>query len=344
MVAVATLNLLTACGPKEEAAAPSDPKSSSGAPKTDAGAPKLAGTITIDGSSTVGPISEAVAEEFLKVHADVQVPVGTSGTGGGMKKFLAKEIDIVDASRPISKEEIDEAAKSGLEFVELPVGFDGISIVVNKENKFASCLTLTELKKIWEPGSKINNWKDVRAGFPDLPLKLYGPGTESGTFEYFTEAVVGKKKESRKDYSASEDDNALVAGVAGDKGGLGYFGYAYFKENADKLTLIQVDAGTGCKSPTEETIRDNSYSPLSRPLFIYVSKAVVTKPEVQAFVKFYLTEGRKLISSVGYVPLPDTAYDLALQRFEKTVTGSAFSGGLKPGTKLEDVLKMEKTN
>ncbi|MGC5325314.1 phosphate ABC transporter substrate-binding protein PstS family protein [Brevibacillus sp. SYSU BS000544] len=284
------------------------------APKTDA--PKLSGSIKIDGSSTVFPISEAVAEEFQKAQPDVQVTVGQSGTGGGFKKFVVGEIDISDASRPIKDKEKEDAAKNKIDFVELPVAYDGISIVVNKENAFVDKLTVDELKKIWEPESKVKTWKDVRADWPAEEIKLYGPGTDSGTFEYFTEAVVGKAKASRSDYTASEDDNVLVQGIAGDKNALGYFGFSYFEENQDKLKLIPVEADGKAVSPSTETIKDGSYKPLSRPLFIYVSKASLQKPEVKEFVKFYIEQAPELVKSVFYVPLTDDKYKEALAQIQ----------------------------
>jgi phosphate transport system substrate-binding protein len=306
-----------------------------------AGESGLSGRITIDGSSTVAPISEAISEEFKKAHPGVDVPVGISGTGGGFKKFIHKEIDIADASRPIKKSEEEAARKNGVEFIELPVAYDGLSVIVNPKNTWVTSLTVAELKKIWEPGSKINNWAQVRPGFPNKPLKLYGAGTDSGTFDYFTDAIVGQERASRSDYTASEDDNVLVQGVKGDEGALGYFGYAYYEENKDKLKLVAIDPGTGPVLPSEETIRNGTYQPLSRPLFIYVRKDAAERPEVQAFVKFYLTKAKDLVRSVGYIPLPERGYELALQRFEKRITGSVFAGGSQVGIKIEDLLSKE---
>jgi phosphate transport system substrate-binding protein len=307
-----------------------------------ANAASLSGTISIDGSSTVFPISQAVAEEFTKGNANLKVPVAESGTGGGFKKFANKEIEIAGASRPIKQEEIEACQKNGVEFIELPVAFDGLTLAVHPSNTFADCLKVDELKKIWEPGSKINNWKDVRAGFPNLPLKLYGAGTDSGTFDYFTKAINGKEKACRPDYTASEDDNTLVQGVAGDKGSLGFFGYAYYEQNKDKLRVVKVDGGGGCIVPSPETVKDATYQPLSRPIFIYVRKDAATRPEVQAFIKYYLgSEGRALIAQVGYIPLPDEAYELALKRFEAGKTGSVFAGGSQVGVKIQDILSKE---
>lgn len=269
----------------------------------------LSGDVRIDGSSTVGPISEAIAEEFMIANPDVKVTVGTSGTGGGFKKFTAGEIDISDASRPIKDEEKSAAEKNKIEYVEIPVAYDGLSVVVNSQNDWAKDITVAELKKIWEPNSKVKTWKDVRAEWPDTEIKLYGPGTDSGTFDYFTDEINGEEGASRTDYNASEDDNVLAQGVAGDKGALGYFGYAYFVENKGKIKALSVE---GVK-PTEKTIKDGSYKPLSRPLLIYVSKKALERPEVKAFIEFYLTEGVSLVKDVGYVPLDKAEYDKGLE-------------------------------
>ncbi|MBI5833828.1 MAG: PstS family phosphate ABC transporter substrate-binding protein [Armatimonadetes bacterium] len=327
--------VLGGCAPKpvEEPAAPTAP----GAPK--APVSDLKGEIKIDGSSTVFPISQAVAEEFGKANPGVKVAVGTSGTGGGMKKFTAAEIDICDASRAIKDKEAAGAAEKKIEFVELPIAFDGIAIVINKDNSYVDKLTVAELKKMWEPDSKVKTWKDVRGSFPADPIKLYGPGTDSGTFEYFTEAIVGKAKASRSDYTPSEDDNVLVKGVEGDKGALGYFGYAYYEQNKDKLKLVPVEADGKTVTPSAETIRDASYKPLSRPLFIYIAKSAIERPEVAAFVKFYLDNAATIIPKVGYVPLPDATIAIVRQRAEAKKTGSVFMG--VKGVKLEDVLAKE---
>lgn len=315
---------------------------SGGGSNTASGGEELGGTITIDGSSTVFPISEAVAEEFPKtVGGKVKVTVGQSGTSGGMKKFVVGEIDIADASRPISKDEEEKAAANGIEFIEIPVAFDGLSVVVNPQNDWVDHLTVAELKKIWEPNSTVKTWADVRAGFPPEPIKLYGPGTDSGTFDYFTKAIVGKEKSSRADYQPSEDDNTLVTGVQGDKGSLGYFGFAYYVMNKDKLKVVPIDNGAGPVAPSDESIANGSYQPLSRPEFIYVSKKAWARPEVKAFVKFYLNEGRALVHEVGYVALPDKAYELAWARFEKGTVGSVFAGGSQIGVRIEDILAKE---
>lgn len=302
----------------------------------------LAGEIKIDGSSTVYPVSQAIAEEWGKLNSNVIVGVGKSGTGGGMKKFVAGEIDICDASRAIEDEEIKAAEAKGIEFIELPIAYDGLSVVVNAKNTWADHLTVAELKAIWGPDSMITNWKDIRPGFPNKPLKLYGPGTASGTFEYFTEAIVGKKKSSRSDYTASEDDNTLVQGVVGDEGSLGYFGYAYYSENSDKIKAVKIDSGKGPVEPSEITINNNSYAPLSRPLFLYITKKAMERPEVQSFVKFYLSsEGQALIGSTGYVTLPGDAYTLIQGRADKMTVGSVFAGRSTVGMPITDILKAE---
>ncbi len=299
----------------------------------------LSGEIRIDGSSTVYPVSQAVAEEFNKLFRNVKVTVAESGTGGGFKKFAAGEIDICGASRPIDEKEIAACKEKGIEFVELPIAYDGLSVVVHPSNDWVDTLTVAELKKIWEPNSAVKKWSDVRAGFPDKEIKLFGAGADSGTFEYFTEAIVGKKKSSRSDYMQSEDDNQLVQGVAGEPSALGYFGLAYYIENEDKLKLVKIDSGSGGVAPSVETVKDGTYTPLSRPIFIYVTRAAMDRPEVAEFIKYYVgAEGQKLISSVGYVNLPDTAYQMAAKRVETKQTGSTFSGVHTSGKKVEDLM------
>ncbi len=268
----------------------------------------LSGTIEIDGSSTVFPVSEAVAEEFHKIHPDVRVNVGVSGTGGGFKRFTAGETDISDASRPIKDTEAQAAADNGIEYYPLRVAMDGLSVLVSPDNDFVECLSVEQLKAIWEPGSAVSNWNDVDPAFPDKKIVLYGPDTDSGTFDYFTEEVVGEVQASRADYTASADDNVLVQGIAGGRYSLGYFGYAYYAENADKLKLVSVDAGNGCVTPTSETIENGTYAPLSRPLFIYVSKQSLERPEVKAFVEFYLDNAAELAQEVGYIRLGEAEY------------------------------------
>jgi phosphate transport system substrate-binding protein len=277
---------------------------------------KVSGEINGDGSSTVFPITEAVAEEFKKVQPDVDVTVGISGTGGGFKKFCNGETDFSDASRPIKDEEKQACTAKAIDYVDFQIGFDGLSIITNPSNDFVDCLTTAELKAIWSPDSKVNNWKDVRAGFPDKSLKLYGPGTDSGTFDYFTEVINGTAKASRSDYTASEDDNVLVQGIEGDNGGLGYFGFAYYEENASKLKLLGVDSGSGCIEPARDTILANTYKPLSRPLFVYVKKTALQRPEVKEFIRYFLTDGRPLIDEVGYVQSPDDVYQKDLAKLQ----------------------------
>ena len=300
----------------------------------------LSGTVRADGSSTVFPITEAVAEEFQKAEPGVRVTVGISGTGGGFKKFAAGETDLSDASRPIDPAEAEQASRNGIQYVELPVAFDGLSVIVHPTNDFASSLSVEDLKKIWEPESKVRRWSDVRRGWPNREIHLYGPGTDSGTFDYFTLAILGKEKASRSDFSASEDDNVLAQGIAGDKDALGYFGYAYYAENQSRLKLVAVDGGNGPVLPSPETILNGTYQPLSRPVFIYVSAKAAARPEVQAFVRFYLSHAKQLVPQVGYVPLPDRVYELTSQRFEQGKTGSVFGGeGPRVGVRLEDRLE-----
>ena len=268
----------------------------------------LFGTIEIDGSSTVFPITQAVAEEFRKVHPNVQVPVGVSGTGGGFKRFVVGETHISNASRSIKPIEIAAAAENGVEFIEIAVGFDGVSIITNPVNDFLECLTTDELRAIWEPGSEVNRWSDVRDGLPDSEFRLYGPDTDSGTFDYFTESIIHVEDASRSDYSASADDNVLIRGVGGDKNALGYFGYAFYFSSREKLKLIAVDSGSGCIYPSSETINNGTYSPLSRPMFIYVNTTALKRVEVMEFLNFYLDNATTLVQEVGYVPLPEAMY------------------------------------
>ena len=299
---------------------------------------ELAGTVSVDGSSTVFPITEAVAEEFQKVHPKVRVTVGISGTGGGFKKFAAAETDISDASRPIKDTEVKKATEQGVEYVELPVAFDGLSVLVNPDNTFVDFLTVEELKKIWQPGSTVKLWSDIRPEWPAEPIRLYGPGTDSGTFDYFTEVINGASQACRADFTASEDDNVLVQGISGDPWALGFFGYAYYAENTSRLKLVPIDGGGGPVLPSTTTINDGSYKPLSRPIFIYVSTASAKRPEIGAFVDFYLKNATKLVSEVGYVPLSARAYQLAQARFDGRITGSVFAGQKTTGKTLEDIL------
>lgn len=282
-----------------------------------ASAAKLSGTVKVDGSSTVFPVTEAVAEEFGKIEPKVRVTVGIAGTGGGFKKFAAGEIDISDASRTIKDSEKQAAEKNGVSFVELPVAFDGITVVVNKNNTWVDHLTADELKKIWMPESKVKTWKDVRPNWPDRAIKLYGPGTDSGTFDYFTEAINGKSQLSRADFTKSEDDNVLVKGVAGDKDALGYFGYAYYLENQNLIKAVPIDGGKGPVMPSDTTINNGTYAPLSRMIYIYVSKNAAKRPEVFHFVEFYLKNVGKLVKEVGYIALPEKQYTMDLEKFQK---------------------------
>ena len=275
----------------------------------------LTGSVTADGSSTVYPITEAMAEEFGIAHGGgVNVTIAYSGTGGGFKRFCAGETDISNASRPISDSERAACEAAGIDFVEIPIAIDGLTVVANPANTFAECLTVDELRRIWEPGSTVNRWSQVRPDWPDEEIKLYGAGTNSGTFDYFTEAITGETGAIRTDYTASEDDNVLVQGVEGDDAALGFFGYAYYAENEGRVRAVGVDAGSGCVLPTPETVRTGEYAPLSRPLFIYVKRASLANETVRAFVEFYLDNAEELVPSVGYVPLPAADYQEQLGR------------------------------
>jgi phosphate transport system substrate-binding protein len=301
--------------------------------------------IQIDGSSTVYPVSEAVAEEFqAAVKGRANVTVGTSGTGGGFKKFCRGEIDISDASRPITADEMKAAKENGVEYIELPICFDALTVAVHPDNDWVDAITVEELKTIWEPPAqeKITKWNQIRPEWPDEKLMLYGPGTDSGTFDYFTEAIVGKAKDSRADYTSSEDDNTLVQGIEGNKYALGYFGYAYFEPNKDKMKALAVyKTGQKPVKPSMSSVLDGSYTPLSRPLFIYVSRKSVDKPEVKAFVEFYLNNVKALSAEVSYVPLPDAAYVMAKERFKARKVGTGFGGKGAVGLRIEEVLKRD---
>ncbi len=303
--------------------------------------------VKVDGSSTVYPITEAVAEDFQKLKKNaIKVTVGISGTGGGFKKFCRGETDISDASRPILAKEMEICREAGIQYVELPVAYDALTVVINPQNDWAKALTVAELKKIWEPGAqgKLKSWKEVNPAFPDVPLKLYGPGADSGTFDYFTEAVVGKSKSSRGDYTASEDDNVLVQGVSRDKGGLGYFCFAYYIENQKKLKAVSIDGGKGPVMPSPEAVENGTYAPLSRPIFIYVNAKSMEKPEIMEFVEFYLKNAPKLVKEVKYVPLPQKAYDIAGEHFKRKKLGTVFGGKEEVGLKIEELLKREAKN
>jgi phosphate transport system substrate-binding protein len=307
--------------------------------------PAFAQIVKIDGSSTVFPVTEAVAEDFQKAKKQkVKVTVGISGTGGGFKKFCRGETDISNASRPILKAEMADCQKAGIEYFELPVAFDALTVVVNPKNTFIKQLTVAEMKKMWEPGAqgKVTRWNQVNPAWPDQPMKLFGPGADSGTFDYFTEAVVGKSKSSRGDFTASEDDNVLVTGVSRDVNGLGYFGYAYYIENKDKLKAVPIvnDKGQAVE-PSMEAVLKGSYTPLARPIFIYVSAKSLARPEVKEFIEYYMTNGAALAKEVKYVPLPDSAYKTALQHVQKGKKGTVFGGVAEVGVTIDELLKRE---
>ena len=300
--------------------------------------------VKLDGSSTVFPISEAVAEEFQKAKKGaIKVTVGISGTGGGFKKFCRGETDISNASRPILKKEMDECAKAGIKYYELPVAYDALTVIVNPKNDFVKSLTVAQLKKMWEPAAqgKVTNWKDIDPSFPDLKIKLFGAGADSGTFDYFTEAIVGKAKSSRGDFTASEDDNVLVQGVSSDRAAIGYFGFAYYIENAKKLKAVPIDGGKGPVGPSPETVENGTYQPLSRPIFVYIAEKSMEKPEVREFVDFYLKQGPKLIKEVKYVPLPAKAYQLNAEHIAKKKLGTVFGGTSDVGLTIDELLKRE---
>ena len=304
----------------------------------------LQGDVRSNGSSTVGPLAEAVAEEFMRDNPGVRVTVGVSGTGGGFGKFARGESDISNASRPIKPEEIADAAAGGVTFVELPVAYDGLAVVVHPENTWATCLSLGELKAIWEPESAVDSWADIRPGFPDREIVLYGPGTDSGTYDYFTGAVVGEEGESRTDFAASEDDNVIVQGVEGDVGALGFFGLAFYEANAERLRLVAVDSTASgpprparCILPTAETVSDGRYAPLARPEFIYVRTSSLANPAVATFVETFLALAPDLAREVGAVPLPPATMALVRARFTSRTEGSAFSG-IPAGTRVDAVL------
>ncbi len=305
---------------------------SNGNAKSGSNATALQGTVAIDGSSTVYPITEAVAEEYRAVAPEVRPNIGVSGTGGGFKKFIAGETDISDASRYIKQKEITKCAEVGKEFIELPVAYDGLAVVVSKKNDFAKSMTIAELRSMWSADSTAKKWSDVRAGWPDREFKLYAPGQDSGTFDYFTEVVNGKSGNCRFDATFSEDDNVLVRGVTGDPDGIGFFGFAYYHENSKQLNIVSIDGGRGPITPSHETIENGAYAPLSRPLFIYVAKSAAAKPQVDSFVNFYIDNMRKLASEVGYVGLPAELCDVIRKRYQNRVTGTCSD---KEGSLLE---------
>jgi phosphate transport system substrate-binding protein len=326
---VAAGSFLVACGDSDEDAADATPAATQ---------VRLAGEIAIDGSSTVFPITEAVAEEFRKEQSGVRITVGIAGTGGGFTKFCNGETLIQDASRPITQREIDACAAKAIEYIELPVAYDALSVVVNPQNNFVSCITVAELKTMWQPSAAntVTKWNQVNPAWPANDLKLFGPGTDSGTFDYFTEHVNGRAKDSRPDFTASEDDNVLVQGVAGDRNALGYFGLAYYQENSSRVKALEVDQGTGngCVAPSAATVEAGTY-PLSRPLFIYVRKDAATKPEVKAFVDFYMKNAAKLSSEVGYVKFPDNIYTLVNTRWTAQKVGTMYANAPAGSTLLQ---------
>jgi phosphate transport system substrate-binding protein len=301
--------------------------------------------IKIDGSSTVYPITEAAAEEFQKAKKGaVRVTVGISGTGGGFKKFCRGETDISDASRPIKAKEMETCKAAGIRYVEIPVAYDALTVVIHPENTWARNMTVAELKKIWEPAAqgKITHWNQVNPKWPNEKLVLFGAGADSGTFDYFTEAVTGKEKASRGDFTASEDDNVLVQGVSRNKNALGFFGYAYYVENRNKLAAVAVHNGKQFVLPSTESVENGSYAPLARPIFIYVNLKSIDKPEVKEFVHFYLTNAAKLVKEVKYVPLPASAYEMARKNFDQKKAGTVFAGHAKMGMKVTDILAAKK--
>lgn len=313
--------------------------------KGEAPAQVTGGTINIAGSSTVFPVTQAVAEEF-KNQGKGEVTIASTGTGGGFKKFCRGETAITGASRPIKEVERTMCGEANVAYIELPVAYDGLAVVVHKENDWVDHMTTAELETMWAPGSKdtVKKWSQVRKGWPDEEFSLFGPGTDSGTFDYFTKAINGKEQASRGDFQPNEDDNVLVQGISGDKNALGYFGYAYYKENTDKLRIVPIDDGKadngdGPIAPDMTTVANGTYQPLSRPIFIYVSVNATNRTEVQAFVDLYLSpKGRELVAKVGYIPLPDKAYELTIERFKSRTTGSLFEGGSKTGVTVEELL------
>jgi phosphate transport system substrate-binding protein len=309
------------------------------------GTSAIAQVVKIDGSSTVYPVTEAVAEEFQKLNKDMKVTVGVSGTGGGFKKFCRAEIDISNASRPIATSEMKDCKAAGVEYFELPVAFDALTVVINPRNTWLQSATVADLKKMWEPAAqgKITRWNQVNPAWPDQPMKLFGAGSDSGTFDYFTEAIVGKSKSSRGDFTASEDDNVLVQGVSGDVNAIGYFGYAYYAENASKLKALPIieKEGKPAVSPSEKTVLDGSYQPLARPIFIYVNAKSLDKSEVKRFIDFYMKDGAKMAQEIKYVPLPAAAYKTNLEHLAKGKKGTVFGGKNEVGITIEELLKRE---
>jgi phosphate transport system substrate-binding protein len=300
--------------------------------------------VRIDGSSTVYPITEAVAEDFqIAKRGAVRVTVGISGTGGGFKKFCRDEIDIVNASRPIKPIEMEICKKAGVQFIEMPIAFDALTVTVNPRNTWSNTLTVGDLKKIWEPAAqgKITKWSQINPDWPDKDIMLYGPGADSGTFDYFTEAIVGKTKSSRGDFTAAEDDNVLVQGVASDMYALGYFGFAYYIENQKKIRAVAIDNGDGGVIPSAKTVKDATYQPLSRPLFIYVKEKSTEKPEIKEFVNFFMKNGPALVEEVKFFPLPSKAYSMNIEHFNQKKVGTVFLNESEVGITIEEVLDRE---
>jgi phosphate transport system substrate-binding protein len=334
-VVVASALLVAACGGRQEQSGESG------------GGTQL---IRVDGSSTVFPITEAVAEEFQKKHTNVRVTVGISGTGGGFQKFCRGETDVSDASRPIKPVEVEACRKQGIEFIEIPVAYDGLVVVVNPKNNWVDHLTVAELKKMWAPEAqgKVTRWNQIRTSWPNRELHLFGAGVDSGTYDYFTEAIVGKEGASRGDFTSSEDDNVLVQGVSGDELALGFFGIAYYEQNRSRLKAVPIDDGKEANgkapvAPSVEAVKNGTYQPLSRPLFIYVSKPAADRTHVRHFVDFYLTDGAALVDEVGYVSLGDEGYRLARDHFAGRVTGTVFAqGGSQVGITIEQLLARER--
>jgi phosphate transport system substrate-binding protein len=341
LVGVALAGALAGCSKRKEAA-------TEGASGGAAGASGGGGSVKVDGSSTVFPVSQAVSEEFQKSSGG-QVTVASSGTGGGFKKLCRGEIDIAGASRPIKPSEVEECQKAGIDWIELPIAYDGLAVVVNPKNTFVDKLTVAELKKMWEPDAaqKITSWSQIREGWPDKKLRLFGAGVDSGTYDYFTLAAVGKERSSRGDFTSSEDDNVLVQGVAMDEDALAFFGFAYYSHNKDKLKIVPIDDekadnGAGPIEPTLETVANGTYQPLSRPIFIYVSKKALEREIVSKYVTYYLSSARKLSAEEGYIPLPEKAYELVEKRFAARTSGSVFGGeGSKVGVTIEQLLASE---
>ncbi|MBD2093291.1 PstS family phosphate ABC transporter substrate-binding protein [Microcoleus sp. FACHB-1515] len=339
LTGIATLLLFTACSAPTQTSSPNQvqPQSATTAAATEA--------IEIDGSSTVYPITEAVVKAFRDRRSDVEVTAAFSGTSSGFRKFCAGETDINDASRPISTEEMAACNRAGIRFLELPIAFDALTIAVNPQNDWAQELTVEELKRAWEAAAegKITNWNQIRSTFPNRPLRLYGAGTDSGTYDYFAEVITGEAN-TRRDYTASEDDNVLVQGVSRDPNALGYFGFSYFETNQNQLKALAIDNGSGAVAPSRQTVEDAKYQPLSRPLFIYVNaQASQENPALRDFVEFYLKDAITVIESVDYIPLPQEAYDINQVHFYQGEVGSAYEGKPQPNLTIEEVLRKERT-